>query len=184
MLDLIGILLLTFYFFRGWRKGIVVALCSMAGIVLGMLAALKLSGSFAAWLMAHGWVTSAWAQIVSYIILFIGVLWLVRLLAKAVEGALRAAMLGFFNSFAGAVLYVFIGAFIWSCMLWIGSRARIIGPEAIAASHTYAYFEPLAPWVFAHAGAVLPFAKDVFSELEHFFDGVNNHLSTGHVGAH
>lgn len=183
MIDFLGVIIVALAFFQGWRKGIVVAICSLLGIVIGMLAALKLSGAFAAWLMEHGWVTSAWAQIISYILLFLGVLWLVRLLARAIETALKAAMLGIINRMIGGLVYAFIGAFIWSSVLWIGNRAHLIAPETLVSSKTYSYFEPIAPWVFAHIGAVLPFAKDVFADLSHFFDGVNTHLP-GHVGTH
>ncbi len=183
MLDILGILILVLSFFRGWRKGIVVALCSMLGIIIGMLAALKLSHAFAAWMLARGWVTSAWAQIIAYVLLFLGVLWLVRIVAKAVESALKLAMLGLINRLAGGLVYAFAGAFVWSSLLWIGSRVYLISPETIAGSRTYDWFAPLAPFVFAHIGAVLPFAKDVFADLSRFFDRVNQHLP-GHVGAY
>lgn len=183
MLDFLGVIILALSFFRGWRKGFVVALCSLLGVVLGMLAALKLSSALATWMMAQGWVTSAWAQIIAYVLLFLGVLWLVRIIAKAVETALKAAMLGLINRLLGALLYMFMGAFIWSSVLWIGNRAHLIAPGTLAGSHTYEYFEPVAPGVFAHIGTVVPFAKDVFGNLSHFFDGVNQHLP-GHVGTH
>jgi membrane protein required for colicin V production len=183
MIDILGVTILALSFYRGWQKGFVVAVCSLLAIVVGMLAALKLSTAFAAWLLEHGWVTSAWGQIIAYIIIFIGVLILVRLLAKAIESALKMVMLGFINRLIGAMLYAFIGALIWSSLLWIGNRAHLLAPETLAASKTYDYFAPIAPWVYAHIGTVLPFAKDVFADLSRFFDGVNQHLP-GHVGAH
>lgn len=183
MLDFIGVTIVVLLFIKGWQKGIIVALCSLLAIVLGMLAALKLSTAFGAWLLARGWVTSAWAQIAAYILVFIIVLLLVRLLAKAVEGALHAAMLGALNRAVGGLLYGFIGAFIWSCCLWVANYAHLISPETMQASLTYEYFAPVAPWVFADVGKVLPFAKDVFADLSRFFDRVNQHLP-GHVGAH
>ena len=183
MLDIIGIIILFASAFRGWRKGIIVALFALVGVVLGMLCALKLSGALGSWMMAHGWVTNAWAQIISYLILFFGVIWLVRIVARIIEKSVQAVMLGVVNRIAGAVLYAFIGAFIWSAMLWIANRAHFIAPETMFTSKTYDFFAPIAPWVFEHIGAVLPFAKDIFSDLEHFFDGVNQHLP-GHVGAH
>ena len=182
MLDIIAVIILVLAFLRGWQKGVVVALCSLLAVVVGMLAALKLSGALGSWLMKHGWVTSGWAQIVSYMLLFVGVLLLARLLAKAVEGALKMAMLGLLNRLAGALLYAFFGAFIWSCLLWVGDHAHLISPEAKAHSTTFSWLSPVAPWVFAKLGAVLPFAKDVFADLSQFFDRVNEHLS-GHVGA-
>jgi membrane protein required for colicin V production len=183
MIDIIGIIILLLFFFKGWQKGIVVAAASLLGIVLGMLVALKLSSVLGAWMLEHGWVTSAWAQIISFLLLFFVVMLLVRMLAKAIEGVLEIAMLGIINRIIGGILYAFIGAFIWSAILWIGNRAHMFAPETLASSNTYQWFEPVAPWVFAHIGAVIPFAKDVFNDLSHFFDGVNRQLPE-HVDSH
>lgn len=181
MLDIIGILLLILSFYRGFKKGVVVALFSIAGIVLGMLAALKLSASLSQWLLSDGWVSSAWVQIASWLLLFLGVLFLVRLGAKAIESLLKATMLNGINRIIGGLLYLFIGAFIWSCFLWIANKAHLLSPETLAASDTYNYFSPVAPFVFDKLGNVLPYAKDLFSTLSHFFDDVNKQLP-GHVG--
>ncbi len=183
MLDIVCIILLALAFFRGWQKGVVVAVFALLGIVLGMMAALKFSGLLGSWMMEHGWVSSGWAQILSYILLFIVVLLLVRLLAKAIDGVLHAAFLGIFNRIIGAAVYVFLAAFVLSCLLWVADHAHLISPDTKAHAHSFAWLAPLAPWVYEHLGAVLPFAKDIFKELSQFFDRVNEHLS-GHVGAH
>jgi membrane protein required for colicin V production len=182
ILDVIGIILLLLFFIRGYRKGIIVALFSVLGVILGMICALKLSNTLAAYLFEKGWVTSAWAQVLSYIVLFIGVIWLVRLGAKLIEKSIELVMLGIINRITGGLLFAFIAAFVWSCCLWIADQVHMIAPETRAASHTYSLFSPVAPWVFAHIGAVLPFAKGLLTDLKHFFDGVNQHLPD-HVGA-
>lgn len=183
ILDIIGVTLLVAFFIQGYRKGIIVALFSLLAIVLGIICALKLSQKLAGYLFATGWVTSAWGQLISYILLFIGVAWLVRLGGKYIQKSFEAVMLGLPNRIIGGVLYAFIAAFIWSSCLWLGNQAHMLTPETIAASKTYERFVPIAPWVFEHIGAVLPFAKNVFSDLQHFFNGVNQHLPD-HVGAH
>lgn len=183
MLDLITLIILAGAFYRGFRKGAIVALCAFVGIILGMLAALRLSGALGAFLLEKGWVTSAWAQLISYVVLFFGVIWLVRLLAKFVEGLVEAALLGFVNRIFGGLLYAIMGAICWSALLWLANRAHLLSPETLSASKTYPYLEPMAPWVFARIGEFVPFAKDVFSGLESFFDGVNKRLPE-HVGAH
>jgi membrane protein required for colicin V production len=183
MLDLLSLLILGGAFYRGFRKGAIVALCALVGVILGVLAALKLSGALGAFLLERGWVTTAWVQLVSYLILFFGVIWLVRLLAKFVEGLVEAVLLGLVNRIIGGLIYVFIGAVCWSALLWLANRAHLLSPEIIAASKAYPYLEPLAPWVFARIGEFVPFAKGVFSSLDTFFDGVNSRLPE-HVGTH
>ncbi len=182
-LDLVGITLLIIFFIRGYSKGLIVAAFSVLGILLGAMCALKLSGIFATFLAERNIITSGWAQLLSYIILFVGVMLLVRLIGKAVESSLEVAMLGMVNKIIGGLLYAFITSVIWSSILWIGTKMTIISPETIAASKTYTYFEPIAPWVFDHIGKVLPFAKDIFAELQQYFDALNQ-TATEHVGTH
>ncbi len=182
ILDVIGIIILILFFIRGYSKGIIVAVCSVLAILLGILVSLKLSQALSSWLQEKGYVTSGWVQVISYVILFIGVVLLVRLLAKLVQKAAESMMLGFVNKLIGGVLYVFLGTVLWSSLLWIGSRMNVIAPETIAASKTYAWLSQFAPWFFEQAGRLLPFVKDTFSKLDHFFDTINH--KAGNVGTH
>lgn len=181
-LDVIGIIIIALFFIRGYMKGIIVAAFSVLAILLGILCALKLSQAFSAWLLEKGYATSGWVQVISYVVLFLGVFLLVRLLAKLIEKSVEGMMLGVVNKLIGGLLYAFLGAVLWSSLLWIGSRMHLISPETIAASKTYSWLSQLAPWFFEQAGKVLPFVKDTFSKLEHFFDTVNQ--KAGNVGAH
>lgn len=181
MLDIVVLILLIFAFFRGFRKGAIVAIFSLAGIVIGMIAALKLSGTLSQWLLEHDWVSSAWVQLISWLILFLGVVMLVRLGAKAIERLLKLSMLNGVNRVIGGLLYMFIAAFIWSCLLWLGNKAHLISPETMVISHTYSFLAPVAPFVFEKLGNILPFTKDLLESLSHFFDGVNKNLP-GYVG--
>jgi membrane protein required for colicin V production len=180
-LDVIGVIFILLFFIRGYLKGIIVAAFSVIAILLGILCALKLSQSFSAWLLEKGYVTSGWVQIVSYVVLFLGVFLLVRLLAKLIQKSVEGMMLGVINKLIGGVLYAFLGAVLWSSLLWIGSHMHIISPETIAGSKTYPWLSGVAPWFFEQAGKLLPFVKDTFEKLEHFFDAVNQ---KNNVGAH
>ncbi len=183
VLDVIGIILILLFFIRGYSKGFIVAAFSVLAILLGILCALKLSQSLATWLLAKGYVTSGWVQIISYVLLFVVVVLLVHLVAKLVEKAVEGLMLGMVNKLLGGILYAFLGAVLWSSLLWIGGRMQIIGQETINASKTYPWLSRLAPLFFEQAGKLLPFVKDTFDKLAHFFDTVNQKIP-GDVGAH
>ncbi len=171
-LDITGLILIALFFIRGYTRGLIVAAFSVLAILLGILCALKLSQSFATWLLEHGYTTSGWAPLLSYLVLFIGVVLLVRLIAKLLQKAVEGLMLGIVNKLAGGLLYGFLGAVLYSSLLWIGARTGMITPEQIATSKCYSWLSSLAPWFFGCAGHVLPFAKDVFEKLQHFFDAV------------
>lgn len=182
-LDVTGIILIILFFIRGYMRGFILAAFSVIAILLGILCALKLSQSFAAWMLAKGYITSGWAQVISYIVLFIVVVLLVHLVARLIQKAIEGMMLGVVNRLLGGILYLFLGLVFWSSLLWIGTKMNIITPELIAASKTYHWFSGIAPWFFDQAGKLLPFVKDTFSSLEHFFDTVNKKIPD-HVGAH
>jgi len=183
ILDVIGIILIILFFIRGYSKGFIVAAFSVLAILLGILCALKLSQSLATWLLAKGYVTSGWVQVISYVLLFVAVVMIVHLIARLVEKAAEGLMLGMVNKLTGGIFYAFLGAVLWSSLLWIGGRMHIIAYETINASKTYPWLSRLAPWFFEQAGKLLPFVKDTFDKLSHFFDTVNQ-KNPGDVGTH
>ena len=182
VLDVIGIILIFLFFVRGYMKGIIVSAFSVLAILLGIVCSLKLSQSLSAWLLEKGWITSGWVQVISYVALFIGVFLIVRLIARLLQKAVEGMALGVVNKLIGGLLYAFLGAVLWSSLLWIGNQMHIVTPETIAASKTYPWLSKLAPWFFDQAGKLLPFVKDTFSKLEHFFDTLNQ--KARNVGSH
>lgn len=181
-LDITGIIIILLFFIRGYMKGLIMAAFSVIAILLGILVALKLSQSFATWLLVNDYITSGWAQVISYVVLFIGVVLLVRLIGKLLQKAVEGIMLGIFNKLAGGILYAFLGAVLWSSLLWIGAKMLVISPQTIEASKTYSWLSLLAPWFFEQAGKLLPFVRDTFANLESFFSTINGQAAD--VGTH
>jgi membrane protein required for colicin V production len=182
VLDVIGLILVFLFFIRGYLRGLIVAVFSVLAILFGILCALKFSQALSGWMLEKGYVTSGWVQIISYVLLFIGVFLLVRLLARMVQKAAEGMMLGVINKIIGGLLYAFLGAVLWSSLLWIGARMHMLPQDTVLASKTYNFFYQLAPWFFDQAGKLLPFVRDTFTKLEHFFDTVNS--KPANVGAH
>lgn len=182
VLDIIGLSFIILLFIRGYMKGVIVAAFSLIGIILGIICALKFSHILALYFFHQGIITSGWAQVVSYLIIFIGIVLIVRMIAKALETLLRAVMLGVVNRIVGGILYGFIAALVWSSFIWISNQMHLISPETIASSKTYPYLSKLAPWVVNNVAQLWPFAKNIFTDLEHFFMEVNKKLPQ-HVGA-
>lgn len=181
-IDIASLVILLLFFIRGYMKGLIVAAFSVIAILLGLLVALKLSQSFAVWLLAHNYIASGWAQVVSYVILFVGVVILVKFIARIIEKAAEGLLLGQVNKLLGGVLYAFLGAVVWSSILWIGARIHAFSAETISSSKSYSWLSLIAPWFWEQAGKLLPFVQDTFSKLDHFFDTINN--QTNDVGTH
>jgi len=183
LLDAISIIIIILFFIRGYMKGFIVAVFSVVALLLGIICALKFSCIFATWLSDKGVISSGWAQLISYIVLFIVVVMLVRLIARMIQKVIEGIMLGIINKLAGGILYAFFGAILWSSLLWLGNQLHIISAQTIAASRTYPWLSALAPWFFGEVGKLLPFARTTFTDLQHFFDTINQKLPQ-HVGTH
>lgn len=180
--DLVILAIIILIFIRGYRQGFIVAVFSLLAVLVGMACALKLSHTLAAFLSEKNIITSSWGLFISYLVLFLGALYLVRTFANLIEKAFRALLLGWLNSLAGGVLYALAGLLICSSLLWLADRADLIPPEMFDNSYACRHLLPVAPWVFDGIGAILPAVRDIFAEIEDFFSGLNQKLSD-YVGA-
>jgi membrane protein required for colicin V production len=173
VLDIIGITLVIIFFIRGYMKGIIVAAFSVLAILLGVICSLKLSQTLASYILEKGYASSGWAPLIAYVVLFIIVVLLVRLIAKAFESSAKAMMMGWVNSSIGGFLYAFLAAVIWSSFLWLGNEMSLISEATIQESKTYSYAQPIAPWLFDKVGKIWPDVKNVFGNLQTYFDSIN-----------
>ncbi|RQO30105.1 hypothetical protein DBR32_10995 [Taibaiella sp. KBW10] len=175
-IDFIYLIILAWFTMKGYRKGIVHALFSFVAVIIAMMGALKLSQKVSSYLFNAKSDINPWIPMLSYIIVFVAIVFLVNMISRSIDKGLKTIKLGWANRIAGAVLYGLLVTFVWSSVLWLADKVNLMNPETKAHSKTYALIEPVAPKGFAIIGAVLPFVKDSYTELEHLFDNVNNRL--------
>lgn len=171
---LIGLIILAVY--KGFRKGMVVALFSFLAFIIGLAAALKLSAVVAGYLGEATNISQKWLPVLAFVLVFFVVVLLVRLGARAIEGVIQLAMLGWLNKLGGIILYCLLYLFVFSIILFYAHQLNIIRPDTASVSATYPYVYPLAPKVIEWMGIILPFFKDMFADLESFFGGVSGKL--------
>lgn len=170
--DIIGFVLLVWAIFKGLRNGFVVAIFSFLAFIIGLAAALKLSAMAADYLGSNTNIGERWLPFIAFAVVFLIVVLLVRIGAKAIEGALRLAMLGWLNKLGGILLYLLLYLFIYSILLFYAEQLHLIKKETLSSSMLYPYIAPLAPKIINALGYILPFFKDMFAQLQDFFGGV------------
>ncbi len=169
IIDVIFLLLLAFAIIKGISRGFVVAVFSFLAIIIGVAAAMKLSYIVANWLQ-HSFNTGRqWLPFLSFIIILICVIFLVRLIANIIQRAINIAMLGWLNKIGGIVLFVLLYISVYGVFLFYLAGMNIIKPETIVASHTYSFIEPLGKKVVNLIGEIFPLFKDLFQQLSDFF---------------
>ncbi len=158
--------------FKGMSRGFIVAVFSFLAIIIGVAAAMKLSYVVADWLQHSFNTGKQWLPILSFLIVLIGVIILVRWVANLIQAAIKMAMLGWLNKLGGVVLYIFIYLFVYSIVLFYLTKMDFIKPETISASHTYSIIEPFGPVAVDAVGKVIPIFKNIFHELSGFFENI------------
>lgn len=145
---------------------------SLLAFVAGIAAAMKLSTVVAEWLDANTSIGTIWLPVISFAVVFIGVVMLVKWGAGMVENVVDLAMLGWINKIGGALIYIMLYGFLISVVLFYLSKAGFISEEQITASRLYPVLQPMGPWVIDGLGLVIPIFKDLFQELADFFDRI------------
>ncbi|TDH23248.1 CvpA family protein [Segetibacter sp. 3557_3] len=169
IVDIIFLCLMVIAVFKGFTKGLIVAVFSLISLLIGLAAALRLSAIFAAYLQEHTSLTGKWLPFLAFIIIFIAVALVVRMLAKMLKGAVSLAMLGWVDTIGGILLYALLYTFIYSVVLFFGTQLNVIGPKMQSESTTYSYIVPWGPRVISTMGVIMPWFKNVFEDLQLFF---------------
>src|SRR5262245_13461876 len=145
LLDLFFVVLLVLAIIKGWRRGLIVAIFSILALIIGLAAAIKLSSLVAGYIGKAVNVSDRWLPVISFAVVFIGVVLLIRLGANAIEKAAEMVTLGWVNTLGGILLYIIIYITVLSVLLFYAEQINLISKETIANSQTYPFVRPWAP---------------------------------------
>ena len=172
IIDVIFFILIAIAVFKGISRGFIVAIFSFLAIIIGVVAAMKFSYVVAEKLQHSLNTGRQWLPLLSFLIVLIGVIFLVRLVANIIQRAVNIAMLGWLNKLGGIVLFTLLYISVYSVILFYLTQMNIIKAGTINASHTYNVIEPFAPKIVNAAGSVVPVFKNLFQQLSDFFSNI------------
>jgi membrane protein required for colicin V production len=172
LIDLAFIVMVVLAIFKGLKNGLIIAVFSLVAFIVGIAAALKFSALVAGWLGPQVPVTQKWLPLISFAIIFIGVGILIRMGARLIEKTVQFAMLGWVNKIGGILFYILLNIIILSILIFYAISLKIISADTVKQSQTYNFIQPFGPAVINNIGTVIPVFKDLFLQLERFFDGI------------
>jgi membrane protein required for colicin V production len=172
VIDFIFIFILLYAGFKGYQRGLIVGIFSFISIIVGLAAAVKLSAVIAGYIGHTVNVSAKWLPVISFLVVFIGVVLLIRLGANLVQKAVEAAALGWANKLGGILLYMAVFTISYSILLFYADKLGFLTRDAIDNSATYSFIQPWGPGILDALGYIIPFFKNMFAELESFFTGV------------
>jgi len=169
IIDIIFAVLMLMALFKGVSKGLVVALFSLIAFFVGLAAALKLSAVVAVHLSESTNLTGFWLPIVSFLLVFFLVVFLVRMGARWIQQTIELVWLGWLNRLLGVIFYVILYIIIYSILLFFATQINLIKQDTLMASKTYNFIEPWGPYVMNAFGKIFGLFRNMFAELSDFF---------------
>lgn len=177
ILDLLLAVVIILAVIKGFQRGLIIGVFSLVAVIIGLAAAMKLSIVVAGYVGEAVNVSDEWLPVISFALVFIAVVLLIRLGANAIERTVEIVMLGWVNRLGGVLLYAAIYIVVFSVLLFYAEQVDLIRPETIEQSRTYSFIQPWGPKVIDSIGTIIPFFKGMFSDLELFFENVSKKIS-------
>jgi membrane protein required for colicin V production len=156
-LDIILSVILLLFSIGGYKQGFIIGIATLAGLFLGIWAAVHFSGYTAHFLKDIVHMHSTHMVLVSFLFTFLGALILVFLLGKILETFIKVIALGLVNRMAGVIFGILKGCLIISAFLYlllsIDTGGHVLSIKQREESKLY---KPIA-WIFP---AILPIVKE------------------------
>ena len=168
--DILFLVFIALGFYQGFRNGVIYSIFSLLGWFLGIIAALKFS--YVIINLLHGYVhlSPKVLAILSFVIIFLMVLILMRALAWGLEKILKSFALNLPNKVMGGLIHALVGLYILCVFIWFLNKLDVFPLRQKESSHIYPYIGNLAPKVVEVTGKVIPWFRDTFEKYDDLFD--------------
>ncbi len=176
VIDIIFFILMLSAIYKGYSRGFIIAVVSFIAIIIGLAAAVKLSVIVANWLRHTINVGSQWLPFLSFIVVMVSTILLLRLLANVLQKSVELLLMGWANKLGGIFFYAIIYTLIFSVVLFYANKLGTIKAETIAQSKCYYIVEPLGIKMINGFGKIIPTFKDLFIQLESFFGKIQQKI--------
>lgn len=176
VLDIIIAIALIFAIIKGYQRGLIVALFSILAFIIGIAAAMKLSTIVAEYIGKSTKVSEQWLPVISFALVFVIVVLLIRWGAILIQKSVQFAMLGWINRLGGILLFVALYILIYSVLIFYADQLELIKSETKKDSIAYSYIQPWGPKVIEGFGKIVPIFKGMFQDLKDFFGTVSEQI--------
>ncbi len=154
VLDIIFLVPLLFALYRGFKKGLIHMVASLAALILGIIGAIKLRPVFAALLDSLFNIAPEHINAIAFAVAFVVIVLVVHIAAYIIDKLIKAVALSFVNRMLGMAFGIMVTAFVISMILWpvnqVNEDKQIIKPELIEGSLLYKPLSALAPVLFPY----------------------------------
>lgn len=152
IIDLIVLIILSYGLIRGLIKGFVVEVAGVVALVLGLMGGFKFANLLGNYLSAYVDWSPMTIQTVSFLLLFIVIIYGVSLLAKMITKTLKIIALGWINRIIGGLFGFIKWSIILSSLVLISQEVNeiitLMPEESLKNSKSYPFLKNLGSFLF------------------------------------
>lgn len=164
--DIVLLIFIVFGAWGGYKEGFLMEVISLIGMILGIFLGFKLMGEVMLLLDEKfdlDWTTLPY---ISFIVIFVVIVMLVRLLGSLLKNSVDRSFLGTVDQALGAGLGIFRTLFMISVVLWILDSLKLSPrSEWVEGSWLYPFTARLAPAMADWAGQFIPVFREIFRQF-------------------
>ena len=173
IIDILVLVTAVFAFIKGYSKGLIMALFNAVSLIIALAVAIKFSSLISPF-VAEKTNVGHYAPIVSFALVFMAAVFIIRMAGKAIEKTFETVDIGFVNKLGGGMLYLGVRLSVLSILLYYIGQMEGIPETLINESITYSTIASWGPTVINGLGYLIPWFQDMFQDLNDYFDSVSN----------
>jgi membrane protein required for colicin V production len=179
-IDVVALLAVGMALFKGYSKGLIMALFNTVSLIIGLAIAVKFSSLVAPWVEEKLQAGPQFTAILSFALVYSAAILLIRILGKSIEKTIESVKMGFLNRAGGMALYLVLYLAVTSIFIFYLEKLGVIDTNQIEQSYTYQWLRPWGPAILDGLGKIIPVFKDMFKNLEDFFDELSGENTAGY----
>ncbi|MGB0367842.1 MAG: CvpA family protein [Flavobacteriales bacterium] len=125
-LDIVLVIPMFWGLYKGLTSGFIMEIARLVALIAGVYLAVRFAQELSEYIYTNTDYSNDFLPIVSFAIIFIAVVLLVHLFAKAIEKLAKAVALGWANKAAGALFGIFRFTFLLSILIMMLSRFDLL----------------------------------------------------------
>jgi membrane protein required for colicin V production len=153
VIDIILSVVLVFGFIKGFSKGLIIEVSSLVALFLGLLGAIRFSDFTAQTLTDYFEWNPLAIQTISYLLVFVVIVYVLSLLAKGLTKIIRSVSLGLFNKFLGGIFGVLKWGVLMSVALFFVEKLNewisLVDPQILQNAMLYVPITQLGEFLFS-----------------------------------
>ena len=150
-LDIVLAIPIFWGLYKGLTNGFIMEVARLVALIAGVYLAVRFAQELSEYIYKNSDFTNEFLPIISFAIIFVGVVLLVHFFAKVIEKLVKAVTLGWANKAAGAAFGIFRFAFTLSIIIMMLTRFSLLKEfnkgELAKESFLYQPVTKLAPFI-------------------------------------